>query len=190
MTYKDGAGRENYESGSIKDICQTPGYALEPLLPYLRSFRAIWEPACGEGILAEVLRERLLRVEATDISIGEGFNFFEYECTYYQAIVTNPPFADRISFMKRCVELGKPWALLMPTETVSLKSFIEIVMPLDPQLGIIWFSPRVNFKMPYKKWEGSSYFPVAWFTWNMGFEGNKFIYMDHWTKEYRERFEI
>ena len=79
----------------------------------------------------------------------------------------------------------------MPTETVSTKWFIELVQQHDSKPGIIWFSPRVNFKMPNKEWGGNgAQFPVAWFTFGMGFEGNKFVRMNHWTKEYRVKFEI
>ncbi len=191
MGYKEGAGRQNYEEGSQKDICQTPGYALEPLQTFvpLGKYQKVWEPACGEAILARQLG-KTTSVIGTDISGTVSRDFLSWELNEkYDAIITNPPFANRIEFMERCIELGKPWALLMPTETVSLKSFIELVKGLSPRLGIVWFAPRVNFKMPHKKWEGSAYFPVAWFTWNMGFEGNKFKLMGHWNKEYRKNFE-
>jgi hypothetical protein len=32
-----------------KDCYQTPPTALLPLLPYLTSFKTIWEPAMGKG---------------------------------------------------------------------------------------------------------------------------------------------
>lgn len=194
MTYKDGAGRENYKAKSGKDLIQTPGYALEPLMEivHLEGFDTIWEPACGEGYLSLALPENL-SVISTDILLGHNFlthNLALGEMQAIDAIITNPPFAERIDFVERCIEIGKPWALLMPTETVSLKSFHKLVGNLLPQLTIIWFSPRVNFKMPNKGWEGTAYFPVAWFTWNMTRPGNHFLIMDHWTKEYREKFEV
>lgn len=190
MAYKEGAGRENYKAKSGKDLIQTPGYALEPLMQviHLEGFETIWECACGEGYLSLAFPESL-NVISSDILLG--YNFFDYEPgEEYNAIITNPPFAERIDFVERCIELGKPWALLMPSETVSLKSFHKLVGNLLPQLAIIWFSPRVNFKMPNKGWEGTAYFPTAWFTWNMTKPGNHFVIMDHWTKEYRAKFEV
>jgi hypothetical protein len=58
-----------------------------------------------------------------------------------------------------------------------------------PKPGIIFFSPRVDFKMPNKGWEGKgAHYSVAWFTWKMGFEGNIYKRMN-WTKEYKKSFQ-
>lgn len=191
MTYKEGANRMNYKKGSKKDDCQTPGYALEPLFSVLTGYPpalswTVWEPAVGEGLLADSLSGAFDKVVTTP---DTDFLDRDSPVPDFSAIITNPPFSLRIEFLERCIELDKPFALLMPTETVSLKSFHEALFHMEMDMGIIWFSPRVNFKMPNKGWEGSSYFPVAWFVGGL-FDGNVFMVMNHWTKEFRERFEV
>lgn len=37
------------------DSCQTPAYALDPILPYLKPEWSLWESATGEGFLANHL---------------------------------------------------------------------------------------------------------------------------------------
>jgi len=180
---------------NLKDECQTPGYAIEPLMKanllpqYTRDSINIWEPAAGEGILVRSIRMIGYKCFGTDLKTGEDFLTIPPP-THFDAIITNPPFSIKIDFVKRCIETGNPWALLMESNTISLKSFHKLIIPLAPEIGIIWFSPRVNFKMPNKKWAGTSHFPVAWFCWNFGFTGNMYLIMEHWSKEYRKTFEI
>lgn len=181
---------------NMKDECQTPGYGLEPLLSVINYIRvgapisSVWEPAAGEGLLADEIHKHFFMTTRTCISTGKDFLTYNPKHVF-DAIITNPPFSLKHEFVERCCEHNKPWALLMESNTVSTKWFINIAKVLKPEIGIIWFSPRINFKMPYKKWEGGgSHFPTAWFTWKMGFSGNKYVRMDHWTKEYREQYEV
>lgn len=186
--------KENYSPGP-KDLCQTPAYGVEPLAfaPHFGYLETVWEPASGEGYLVKALRNHYkMMVRATDVS--DGFDFLVWKPTspeMYDCIITNPPFSLKREFTSRCYELEKPWALLMPAETIGNKWFIELANQYSPKPGIIWISPRINFKMPNEGWNGSgSQFNIAWFTWNMGFEGNIYKRMEHWTKEYRKGFEI
>jgi hypothetical protein len=55
------------------DFSPTPPWVtralIECVMPVLgvREFHTVWEPACGEGHMAEVLREFFAEVTATDI---------------------------------------------------------------------------------------------------------------------------
>jgi len=152
------------DSSHPMDRCQTPAYAIAPLLPYIDPSWTIWEPAAGEGYLARAMASEGRNVESSDILTGE--NFFEFEPTIWDCIVTNPPFSIKYDWLARCYELGKPFALLLPVETIGTQA----AQRLFKQYGVevIWLDKRVNFKMPYKGWEGSAaQFPVAWFTWGL-----------------------
>lgn len=145
------------------DNCQTPPYALEPLLPYLDPFRRqglrIWEPAKGEGYLARALKESGYSVVAGDIS--QGADFFKYVPWFYGAIVTNPPYSQKQDWIEHCYYLGKPFALLVPVETIGL----PYVQSMMEQQGaeLLLLDKRVNFKMPNAGWGGTAQFPVLWF---------------------------
>ena len=60
-------------SAKSLDFSPTPPWATRALmmcvLPTLgvSDFNSVWEPACGEGHMAEVLREYFAEVSATDI---------------------------------------------------------------------------------------------------------------------------
>lgn len=91
--------KRTYSAGKRKptkqDSCQTPAYALDPLLPYLNRSSVIWEPACGEGYLVNALRDSgFTRVITSDILFGQ--DFFEYvPAEPFEVLITNPPYIAR-----------------------------------------------------------------------------------------------
>ena len=147
------------------DCCQTPGYALTPLLPYLPATWRIWECASGEGHLANALRSYDYAVTESDV-LG-GLDFFSYVPAAWDCIVTNPPYSIKYRWLARCYALGKPFALLMPVETLG--SGKAQAMFREYGVEVLLLNRRVNFKMPNAGWTGQgAQFPVAWFTWQMG----------------------
>lgn len=143
------------------DACQTPAYAVDPLLPYIPEGLNIWEPAAGEGLLENALLDSGYHVESSDILTGR--NFFEYEPETWDCIVTNPPYSVHFQWLERCYQLGKPFALLLKVEILGTKTAQEMF----DQFGIevIFVNPRISFKMPHKGWDGGgAQFPTAWFT--------------------------
>lgn len=82
QVYREGDAQQSLSF----DRCQTPAYALDPLLPYLDPSWTIWECAAGEGNLSRALRDRGFTVVATDLlteHIGEdvegGRNLFHWQ---------------------------------------------------------------------------------------------------------------
>lgn len=154
---------EHTKPGNL-DCCQTPPHALTPILPYLRPGWTIWECAAGEGSLVNALRGHGYNVVASDVLTGQ--DFFSYDPAAWDCIVTNPPYSVKQAWVRRCYELGKPFALLMPLETLAVK-----VQSYFDRYGLELLVPdrRVNFKMPNKGLNGAgAQFPVAWFTWGLG----------------------
>lgn len=142
------------------DLCQTPGYAIDPLYPHLNPEWIIWEPACGECNLVNTLRSREYQVFASDIFNGQ--DFFKYQPSRFDMILTNPPFSVKVEWLVRCYELGKPFALLLPVEVLGVYS----VQKLFKKFGIevILLSRRVDFATVNTSFaKSSSWFPTAWF---------------------------
>lgn len=54
--------------------------------------------------------------------IDDGQNFFEYEPDEYDVIVSNPPFSIKDKILKRLYELDKPFAILLPLNSLQGKS--------------------------------------------------------------------
>jgi len=162
----------------IYDNCQTPPYALEPLYQYIdTSF--VWECAAGKGVLARQLNKVGIGTVATDISLSKGVTYNDFMsnggiqvftngssqpdlCT----IVTNPPYSIKYEWLERCYELGKPFALLMPVEMLGTAKGQRLFN--EHGIEVIFMSPRVDFYMPNKGYEGGgAQFPTAWFTWKL-----------------------
>lgn len=156
---------KNNTKAPQKDKCQTPPYAIDPLVPYLGKFKFIWEPATGEGLLTLWLSRALdAKILATDIVTGH--DFFKYEMPLpYDCIITNPPFSLKFPWLKRCYALGKPFALLMPSDAM----FAEKAQKMFSEYGIdvLLMTPRVDYKMPNVGWGGAAQFSTAWFTYNV-----------------------
>lgn len=147
------------------DACQTPPEALAPLLPFVDPFYTIWEPAAGEGFLAEELKARGYRVIQSDILNDQ--NFFSYQPNrLWHCLITNPPYSIKYKWLARCYELGKPFALLMPVEMLGAKTAQKLFSLYG--IEVIFPDGRVNFKMPNKGWDSSAQFPTCWYTWGLG----------------------
>ncbi len=143
---------------------QTPPYALDPLIPYLPKDWRIWECACGKGYLVKRLQELGYNTVGTDIATGQ--DFFTYEPETYDCIITNPPFRFKGQFWKRCCELGKPFALLMPLTALETKSRQQLIQKYG--IEIILLDRRINFETPNRVEKSSAWFATAWFTNGLG----------------------
>ena len=160
---------KGYNAGTY-DECQTPPYALEPLMPQIKEGGIlIWECAAGKRVLANSMRDDWgFNVLSTDINDPVGYgDFFEIEPENKNyIIVTNPPYSLKYQWIERCYELGKPFALLMPVEMIGAAKAQKLFS--EHGIEIIFMSPRVDFYMPNKGYEGGgAQFPTAWFTWKL-----------------------
>lgn len=154
-------------SGAGYDQCQTPPYAVEPLIHPLKAagFNAIWEPAMGEGLLSDELSHQGFKVLGTDIIWGTDY-FTAEPWTDYDCIVTNPPYSIKYDWIERSYELNRAWALLLPVETIGAYAAQKLFQAHDTGIQIIYVSPRIDFKMPNAGWSGKgAQFPTAWYTW-------------------------
>lgn len=136
----------------------TPKIAINCLLPYLNKGDIIWECAWGGGSLAQHFKEEGFKV------VGKSSdNFFKTnkEC---DCIITNPPYSKKYEFLKRCYEIGKPFALLMPLTTLEGIKRGELFRKYGIQLIIP--NRRINFITPSGKGSGS-WFATAWFTFGL-----------------------
>ena len=73
------------------DFYPTPPEFTEVLLREVNLPNRIWEPACGDGAMVDVLRKHGHHVEATDIQGGIDFLMADAIWPCF-AVVTNPPF--------------------------------------------------------------------------------------------------
>lgn len=146
-----------------RDRCYTPAYALDPLLSYLPS-GIVWEPAAGAGHLVRALEQAGHAVYASEIAHGENF-FTHTPLSGWSVQVTNPPFSSKYHWIEHSYALGKPFALLLPLETLGAWSAQKHFRKHGVE--VLLLNKRVNFYMPIKGIMGSANFPSAWFCWQL-----------------------
>ena len=107
-----------------RDFFQTPNYATDLIVPFLRALAwsngrrgnlVIWECASGDGKISKRLEHHGFEVISTDLQ--SGFNFLTGTPDFhFDIIVTNPAFSIKQKFYDKCVEYGLPFALLIPAD--------------------------------------------------------------------------
>lgn len=170
--------KRNYTTDPNKvnkmDHCQTPIYALQPLLEHItcKKDAIIWESAAGElQLLAKGLLSFGFTVIATDLAYGEEYNFFTYQPKRYSIQLTNPPYGIKYLWIDRSFELNKPFALLVPIDTLAALKYKKAKQAAYLRTGIkpVIISPdkRINFYMPNKGSSGTAQFSTVWITWKL-----------------------
>lgn len=151
------------------DQCMTPFYALPPLVKYLPQDAIIWESACGEGYIVYTLRYFGFDVFGSDLAAG-GWprrDFYEWQPQEYDVQVTNPPWSHKYAWLEKSISYQKPFALLVPVDTLGAKGFQ--IPAKNFGLQVIFMDKRIDYKMPNKGWNGAgSHFASVWVTWQLG----------------------
>lgn len=170
------------EPSDSLDYFPTPPWATRALVEHviqrswnLSSLRtqSAWEPACGEGHIAEVLTEYFGDVVATDIH-GYGYGAvsdfltdappFGFEADW---IITNPPFAEKAEqFVVKAIERARigvaMFLRLQWLETIG--RYENIFQPFPPAV-IAQFAERVP--LCKGRWDptGSTATAYLWIVW-------------------------
>lgn len=135
------------------DFYATDPRAMEELLKYETFNNNIWEPACGEGNLSEVLIKHGYEVLSTDL-IDRGYqdevlNFLEVEngVMFSGDIVTNPPFKYTNEFIQKaleCVKDGNKVAMFLKINYLSGKKRYKEIFKNYPPQRVYVFTGRVS----------------------------------------------
>lgn len=158
-------------------------YATDPKAAYLflNSFlekndpSPFWEPACGEGHLAEVLEDYVLLDRSSDLidrGYGEVLDFLKEGGKYGGSIITNPPFLLFEPFIEKALSLvsagnfviffGRIQIAESKKRAPYFKKDIHSIYLHTKRVGC---APNGDFtKVVY----GMTY---AWFVWQKGFKG-------------------
>lgn len=141
-------------TNKASDECYTPPAAILPIMKYLDPSMTYYEATSGGS--AQMIHT--MRWGGFEISEARG-DFFNADITE-DVIFTNPPFSDKDKWLRRCYDLGKPFALLLPVS--SIQGGKRGAMFDRHGLDLLVLNERVDFTG--KK---SPHFGVAWFTWGI-----------------------
>ena len=165
------------------DYFPTPPWATralcEHILPRYANSRSssVWEPACGEGHMAEVLTEYFGKVYATDLheyGYGAGESDFLDENTDLGAdwIITNPPFGDLTEqFVLRARERARVGvAMFVRLQWLESVGRYEAIFRDNPPTLIAFFAERVPLKKEEFNPKGSTATAYIWLVWRKGLQ--------------------
>jgi len=142
----------------------TPPKAMEYIIPFLDKDLTYWEACYGKGHMADELRKRGFNVrghkniDCLEEQLEGDWDFW----------ITNPPFNGNKKFLKRAIELKKPFALLLRLEHLGGVEAMRLLKDLDFQ--IIIPEKRVNYitpKMLAGEKVGGSSFHSIWLTYKL-----------------------
>ena len=126
---------------SAGDEVYTPYYAVEPLLEFLPKDKVIWCPFDEEwSAYYNCLTEKGYTVVRS--SLSEGRDFFKYEPENWDILVSNPPFSKKDEVLKRAFSFEKPFALLLPVNSIQGKKRYKI---FRNDIQMLCFDSRVDY---------------------------------------------
>lgn len=162
-------------------------YATEPaatkwLLKLEELNHHIWEPASGEGHMADVLQEAGHDVRRSDIvqrtADTEQLDFLRYNGNWPGDIVTNPPYKLAQEFIEKSMEVmaeGSTLALFLRVLFLEGQRRREMFKKYPPVR--VWVSSARLKCAKNGDFDaiGSSATAYAWFVWEKGYKGDTII---------------
>lgn len=164
--------KENREKD---DFYSTPPEGTRALLAVEKFEGPIWEPACGEGHISKVLIESGYEVISSDLverGYGESRVDFLMEWTPRAPnIITNPPFKNSTSFIKKALSLstGKI-ALLMRLQALEGAERAAVYRE-SPLARVHVFSRRLTLLKNGNPIDSTGMMAIAWFVFEHGYMG-------------------
>lgn len=164
------------DDAEANDYYATEPKAVELLLREESFGRKIFEPACGEGHISEVLKAHGYCVCSSDLidrGYGEVRDFFDYKQIEEGVdIITNPPYKYAKEFVEHALKIsadGTKIAMLLRLTFLEGKRRRELFRNTPPQT--VYVSPERLQCAKNGVFEGSSMVAYAWFVWRKGHYG-------------------
>jgi hypothetical protein len=167
------------EPADSRDYAPTPPWATRALikvaLPKLRvdlRQKVLSEPACGEGHIAEILREVSDRVVASDIheyGFSDVIDFLKLDPTIHghaDWIITNPPFNLAEEFALHAMQFAREGvAFFVRLQWLEGVGRFERLFNIAPPALVAIFSERVPLHMGRWEPDGDTMTAYCWIIW-------------------------
>jgi predicted RNA methylase len=158
------------------DFYPTPPWATRALMTYGLTEQdyqgaTCLEPACGNGVMAKVLKEYFHRVDANDIVdrgyLGTVENFLTMDTQFkYNWVITNPPFSIADQFILKAFEVSTVGvAMFARTQLLEGKARYEQLYSPRPPTLVMPFVERVPLYKNRLNPTGSTATSYSWFVW-------------------------
>ncbi|MEQ1549099.1 MAG: NAD(P)-dependent oxidoreductase [Chakrabartia sp.] len=152
------------------DFFPTPSWATFALIDNERFVGDIWECACGNGAMSEVLAgtgSTVLSSDLYDRGYGDtGVDFLSSERRSAN-IVTNPPFNAAEGFVRSGLKhADRKFALLLRLAFLEGGNRQRTIFDTCPPSRVWVFSERITFYPAGAIQKGSGTTAYAWFVWD------------------------
>lgn len=158
------------------DFYATDPKAIIKLLEHETFNKNVWEPACGEGNLSEVLKDNGYNVYSTDL-IDRGYqddliDFIKSDNQWFGDIITNPPFKYTSEFIIKSlasVPKGSKVAMFLKLAHLTGKKRYREIYSKYPPSKVYVFSGKISCSKNNNP-EGfkNGAINYAWFIWEKG----------------------
>ena len=156
------------------DFYPTPANVTHALLDFLKlpTDTIIWEPACGDGAMAEAMIEYGYGVQSSDLrNTGYGDSNIDFLCSIkdyrsdVDAIITNPPFALSEQFIIHALKQVPTVAMLLKSQYWHAAKRMPLFLEHPPAwvLALTW---RPDFMGGERG--GAPTMEVLWTVWIKG----------------------
>jgi hypothetical protein len=144
------------------DNYSTQKEAFDLLFKYvdIEKNKKVWAPFYNEGLIKSYTFPFEMIHTTTD--------FFETNIDY-DYIIDNPPYSCKEKVIRRCIELNKPFCLLLPIDTLERKYISSLFRDKDFTIII----PKKRWKFINNNSKVTMPFKSSWFT--IGFKLNRQI---------------
>lgn len=172
------------EADDSLDYFPTPPWATRALCRHVfprlyvgHRTESVWEPACGEGHMAETLceffdPEGVAATDVEDYGYGQIEDFLAFDTTSYipDWIITNPPFGEKTeAFVLRSIALARVGvAMFVRLQWLESIGRYESIFRDHPPTLIAFFTERVNLCKGRWEPEGSTATAYIWLVWVKG----------------------
>lgn len=170
------------------DFYPTPPHAVEELLKREVFTGNVWECACGDGAISEILKAKGLSVFSSDIvdrGYGENrkldfLNDSQTKGINAHNIITNPPFKLAKEFVEKGLQIASnKVAILQRLAFLESKERYELFRT-TPLKCIYVFSKRLKFySNGIINRNNSGMLAFAWYIWEHGYQQKPYI---NWIK--------
>lgn len=155
------SGKLMYSSGN-NDECYTPKYGVIPILEFIPKDVIVWCPFDTKD--SEFVKQISLQNEVVYSHISLGQNFFNYEPSHWDVIISNPPFTNKRKYFERALSFNKPFALIMTNTWLNDSAPKQLFK--DKDLQLLMFDKRMKFTNPDGRENNKITFSSSYYCWN------------------------
>ena len=154
--------REVLYSQGNNNECHTPAYAVTPILKFIKKDSVVWCPFDTPD--SEFVKQISQTNEVEYSHLDYDQDFYTYEPTKWDVIISNPPFTNKRKIFERALSFHKPFALLMSNTWLNDAAPVQLFK--DRGLQLLMFDKRIKFISPDGRDNNKITFSSSFYCWN------------------------